>query len=103
MEGVVDPGMANRVEVNPVRLDPLQPIGLGLDFGMKGKKRHIGLTTLFRQGGFSRSNGLVAVPKALRKGHHMFIHGSEPKNENVRHGSHLRKKLADAKCEGIWL
>jgi hypothetical protein len=40
--------MANRVEVNPVRLDPLQPIGLGLDFGMKGIKRHIGLTTLFR-------------------------------------------------------
>jgi hypothetical protein len=95
--------MAVRIEMNPVGLDPLQPIGLRLDFGMKGIERHIGLTTLFRESCFRRGNGFVAVPKALRKGHHMFIHWSEPKNENVRHGSHFRQKLADAKGEGVWL
>ena len=48
LECVVDPGMAVRIEVNPIGLDPLQPVGLRLDFGMKGVERHIGLTTLFR-------------------------------------------------------
>ena len=99
----MNPGMAVRIEVNPVGLDPLQPIGLPLDFGMQGIKRHIGFTALFSQGGLCLGNCFVAVPQAIRKWHHMFIHWSEPQNENVRHGSHLCEELADAKCKGIQL
>jgi hypothetical protein len=66
--------MSGGIEMKSVGLDPLQPIVLRLDFGMEGKKRHIGLTTLFCQGGFNRGDRLVGVPKAICKGHDMFIH-----------------------------
>ena len=74
MDSGVDPGMPVLIQMKSVRFDPLQPIVLRLNFGMEGKKRHIGLTTLFSQGGFSRGDRLVGIPQAICKGHDMFIH-----------------------------
>ena len=98
---LLDPGMAIGIEMNAIRLQPLQPVRLSLHGPVKAEIRNIHLQTGFLDLGFMQSNVAVAVPKTVGEWHGVFIDRRQPEDKNGAMGLNGPQQLFKAEAKGL--
>ena len=98
---MLEPGMSIGIEMNAIRLQPLQPFSLSLHGPVKAEIRNIHLQTGFLDLGFMQSDVAVAVPKTVGERHGLFIDSGQPEHKNGAMGLNGPEQLFKAKAEGL--